>query len=216
MRSYEAARSLFGFLAFLAWAVVVIGGIAALIAGGGVTSHYGGGAAFLAMMPGIGLSLVGFILVAFVQMGRANVDTAEYTQQMLKIARDQLEVSRQALNSESRDAVSFTTKFEETTDKTGPSFSDVNVSKQAQIETPPEARTEDATEKTAAPSTPVSARVALGLEDGVLEYGGQTIEVRGGKFLVAEMTFARLAGAQDYVDQTSADTSSKLSGVRRS
>ncbi len=49
------------------------------------------------MVPGIGIGITGFILVAFVQMGRATVDTAEYTQQMLKLSRDQLEVSKQSL-----------------------------------------------------------------------------------------------------------------------
>lgn len=97
MRSYEAARSLFSFLAFMAWSVIVIGVLVAIIGAASVSQYAGGGAGLLAMVPGIGIGLAGFILVAFVQMGRANVDTAEYTQQMLKISRDQLEVSRQSL-----------------------------------------------------------------------------------------------------------------------
>lgn len=98
MRSYEAARSLFSFLAFCAWAVVIIGVLVALIGAGGGSRYGGAGAGLLAMAPGIGIGISGLILVAFVQMGRAGVDTAEYTQQMLKIARDQLEVSKQSLN----------------------------------------------------------------------------------------------------------------------
>ena len=97
MRSYEAARSLFGFLAFVAWLVVVVGGLVALVSAGSVSRYAGGGAGLLAMSPGIGIAIAGLILVAFVQMGRATVDTAEYTQQMLKIARDQLDVSKQGL-----------------------------------------------------------------------------------------------------------------------
>lgn len=106
MRSYEAARSLFSFLAFCAWSVVIIGVLVALVAGEG-GSRYGGGAGLLAMVPGIGFGLAGLLLVAFVQMGRATVDTAEYTQQMLKVARDQLEVSKQALNQGSAVGKSF-------------------------------------------------------------------------------------------------------------
>lgn len=97
MRSYEAARSLFGILAFLAWAVVAIGVVAAFIGAESVPSYAGDEMVLLALAPGIGIGILGLVLVAFVQMGRANVDTAEYTQQMLKISRDQLDVSRQAL-----------------------------------------------------------------------------------------------------------------------
>jgi len=98
MRSYEAARTLFSFLAFCAWSVVIIGVLVALIGAGGGSRYGGAGAGLLAMAPGIGIGISGLILVAFVQMGRAGVDTAEYTQQMLKIARDQLEISRQSLS----------------------------------------------------------------------------------------------------------------------
>lgn len=97
MRSYETARSLFSFLAFCAWSVVVVGGIVALLGAGSVSQYAGGGAGLIAMVPGLGIALAGLLLVAFVQIGRANVDTAEYTQQMLKIARDQLDVSKQSL-----------------------------------------------------------------------------------------------------------------------
>ena len=100
MRSYEAARSLFSFLGFIAWSVIVIGVLVALVGAGSVSQYAGGGAGLLAMVPGFGIAIAGFILLAFVQMGRAGVDTAEYTQQMLKISRDQLEVSRQALKGE--------------------------------------------------------------------------------------------------------------------
>jgi len=100
MRSYEAARSLFSFLAFIAWSVIILGVLVGLIGAGGVSQYAGAGAGMLAMIPGIGIGIGGFILLAFVQMGRAGVDTAEYTQQMLKVARDQLEVSRQGLKGE--------------------------------------------------------------------------------------------------------------------
>lgn len=98
MRSYETARTLFSFLAFWAWCVVIAGVLVALVSAAGASQYGGAGAGLLATAPGIGIGIAGLILVAFVQMGRATVDTAEYTQQMLKIARDQLEVSQQGLN----------------------------------------------------------------------------------------------------------------------
>jgi hypothetical protein len=112
MKSYEAARSLFGFLAFISWSVVAVGVIMALVGAASVSQYAGGGAGMLAMVPGIGIGLAGLLLVAFVQMGRANVDTAEYTQQILKISRDQLEVSKQALNQGNQTGGSFADNFE--------------------------------------------------------------------------------------------------------
>ena len=102
MRSYEAARGLLGFLGFLAWCAIIVGVVIAIGAGSAVSQTrsfgVGGGAmaGMMAAMPGLILAFLGFLALAQVQMGRAGVDTAEYTQQMLKIARDQLEVSRQA------------------------------------------------------------------------------------------------------------------------
>jgi len=107
MRSYEAARTLFSFLGFIAWSVIVIGVLVALVGAGSVSQYAGGGAGLLAMVPGFGIAIAGFILLAFVQMGRAGVDTAEYTQQMLKISRDQLEVSKQALRGNSHEPKRF-------------------------------------------------------------------------------------------------------------
>jgi len=109
MRSYEAARSLFSFLGFIAWSVIIIGVLVALVGAGGGSRYGGAGAGLLAMVPGIAISIAGFIDLAFVQMGRATVDTAEYTQQMLKISRDQLEVSKQSLARNNVNQTSFQT-----------------------------------------------------------------------------------------------------------
>ena len=106
MRSYEAARNLFSFLTFCAWSVVALGVIVALMSAENA-SRYGDLATFMAMIPGVGVGMAGLIMIAFVQMGRAGVDTAEYTQQMLKISRDQLEVSRQALSAKTEQPKAF-------------------------------------------------------------------------------------------------------------
>lgn len=102
MISYQAARSYFSVLAFLSWCVIIIGGLVALVAFGAVgqmSRGYGGSsmAGLAGMVPGLGIMFAGFMGLVLVQIGRAGVDTAEYTQQMLQISRDQLEVSKEAL-----------------------------------------------------------------------------------------------------------------------
>lgn len=99
MRSYETARSLFGFLEFLAWSGVVLGVLVAFMGADSMSNGpYGGSSGatiMLAAMPGIAVAVFSLLNVAIVQGARATVDTAEYSQQMLKVARDQLEVSKQ-------------------------------------------------------------------------------------------------------------------------
>ena len=101
MRSYEAARSMFAFLSFLSWVVIILGGFAALFGGAAASEMMRSGDQFIGFMvgaiPGLILALLGFFGLVFAQIGRAGVDTAEYGQQSLQISREQLEVSRQAL-----------------------------------------------------------------------------------------------------------------------
>lgn len=92
-RSYATARSVFSFLELIGWATVGIGALIALVgfATGGLiasfTGQVSGGARLVAMLPGLGTVMVGLIGVANVQIGRANVDNAEMTREMLHIAR---------------------------------------------------------------------------------------------------------------------------------
>jgi hypothetical protein len=97
VRSYEAARALFGFLGFLFWCGAIIGVVIAIAAMQAAGSNFGRGSGVLAAFPGIFIAGVSMLGVAIIQSARASVDTAELTQQMLKVARDQLEVSKQAL-----------------------------------------------------------------------------------------------------------------------
>lgn len=200
MRSYEAARNLFSFLAFLAWCVVVIGGLIAMVAAESVSSHYGGGAVIMTMLPGFGLSIVGLILVAFVQMGRASVDTAEYSQQILKTARDQLEVSRQVLKAGKEPETGFASVATNKPEKPSASFAD-------RVASDTEAK--PAQQAIAPPTSPPSDRLALGLEDGALEYQGKPIEVQSGKFLYNGIPFETLISAQNYIDNFGDDLKKK-------
>ncbi|MEH6741628.1 MAG: hypothetical protein V7695_24200 [Sulfitobacter sp.] len=179
MRSYEAARTLFSFLAFCAWTVIIIGVLVALVGAGGA-SRYGGGAGLLAMVPGIGIGLAGLLLVAFVQMGRANVDTAEYTQQMLKISRDQLDVSRQSLEQGDAFQKSYSSLNKET------------------IDTPqnPGYASNTAKPEKAAPNleTPISNY------GNKTSYNGHTISEADGIFHVDNAKFRQIEHAKEHID----------------
>ncbi len=100
MRSYQTARSLYSFLGVLAWCIIGIGALVAF-GGGAATQAIGRNAGpiqfLLAAMPGLLICLVGTYGLAMVQMGRTGVDGAEYAQQALAVAREQLDISKQVL-----------------------------------------------------------------------------------------------------------------------
>lgn len=103
MRSYHAARSLFSFLAFIAWCLIAGGACLTFLGAALATemARWNNGPPALAIMigvtPGILMMVAGFFSLVVVQIGRAGVDTAEYSQQMLQISRDHLQVSEQTL-----------------------------------------------------------------------------------------------------------------------
>lgn len=214
MRSYEAARSLFSFLAFLAWSVVVVGGLVAIVSAAGVSqySRYAGGgsAALLAMLPGAGIAIAGFILVAFVQMGRATVDTAEYTQQMLKLSRAQLEISKQSLNQGKALEQGFAALKQPSVEQPAASFADAKAKEPSKKQDISESRAE-----LKAPEEPSLELVAQGLKDGVLSYAGRKIEVKGGKFMTSTMSFSSFKAARNYLDQLGVNPNAKLGGAKR-
>ena len=188
MRSYEAARSLFSFLAFCAWSVVVIGVLVALIGAGGGSRYGGAGAGLLAMVPGMGISIAGLLLLAFVQMGRAGVDTAEYTQQMLKISRDQLEVSQQAIKSTRQQFQSFAQLNVE--NKTISSNGAKGFGSSKDSETP------------GAKSDAVKVHESGMIEGDTIEYSGHKITFSQGKFLAGGSKFQSIGLAEDYINRT--------------
>lgn len=169
----------------------------ALISAAGVSQYGGGGAGLLAMIPGIGIGITGFILVAFVQMGRATVDTAEYTQQMLKVSRDQLEVSKQGLKLQNAVPQTFAAAAQTVSgQEPNSSFAD-----QTKKDFPPEHELK-----------------ALKLEQTMTEetiYLGETITFEDGEFRFAKMSFTSLEKAQSHIDQLGVNMPAKLSGVTR-
>jgi hypothetical protein len=196
MRSYEAARSYFSFFGFLSWCVIVIGGllaVAALVAVGQMSRSYGGSsmAGIAGILPGVGIMFAGFLGLVVVQIGRAGVDSAEYAQQSLKISREQLEISRASQRTSTRDTEGFAVMSREA-EKPSASFAD-----QVQAD-----KVSKAGQKSiAAPTSPPSDRVALGLENGQLEYQTKSIDVRNGQFLYNGIPFDTLISAQKYIDK---------------
>lgn len=104
MRNYATARSLYSFLEFLAWSMVIGGGILA-IAGAGMAEQAGSSgfgrssgtnpvAMFIAAVPGVVVCIFGILLAAMIQSGRANVDAAEMTGKMLVLAEESLKLQK--------------------------------------------------------------------------------------------------------------------------
>ena len=92
-RNYNDARLMFSVVEMIGWTVVVIGGVSALIgfvfAGnilGPLFIHSPMIAKLLVMLPGLGLAFSGLVSVALVRVWGAQIDTAESTQEILKIA----------------------------------------------------------------------------------------------------------------------------------
>ena len=180
MRSYETARSLFSFLAFCAWSTVGVGVIAAFVGAGSVSRYGDSGAAFLAMMPGIGISLIALFQVAVIQNARATVDTAEYTQQMLKISRDQLQVSEQALKQGDAFQKSYAALNKETND------APQSMGYAAQ-----------ATKSEKAASSPKSPISNYGKRTS---YNGHAISESNGIFSVENAAFRHIEHAKEHID----------------
>lgn len=186
MRSYEAARSLFSFFEFLSWCVIVLGVVLTLggfAAAGQIGRGFGGGPAMVtyvaAFAPGASLTFAGFMGLVFCQIGRAGVDSAEYSQQMLKVARDQLEVSRQSLRAPSTPPNSFAATAKSTAE------SDPPVARHA----PKRQHATRSSEPKLTASGPQTFR-----------YRTKDIQVENGKFLYNGIAFDSREKAERYID----------------
>jgi len=111
LRSYGTVRGIFSFLEFVGWSVVAIGIIVGFTLSGTAGRYASGGETFMLFLLGASSSLVGLFFVGCVQHWRAGVDSAEYGQQMLKIARDQLTVSKQGLKAQNAETRSYSSQI---------------------------------------------------------------------------------------------------------
>lgn len=97
MRSYNAARRQFDGMELLAKLIMLFGAVIAATAAYGVSEFSGQNiiATAMAALPGLGIAAVGLFVQVHAQTSRAAVDSAEYAQQALKVARDQFELSKE-------------------------------------------------------------------------------------------------------------------------
>lgn len=185
MRSYAAARTYFSILEFVSWSIIVLGAIVALVAiaaFGQMSRSFGGSsmAGLAGLIPGASVVFAGFMGLVLAQIGRAGVDSAEYSQQMLKIARDQLEVSQLALRGGAKAETGFAALNKKVTEPTA---------------APPDA-TPQASYETAA-----SEEAQIEHQPGeVIDYRGQTIRVVEAGYVVHGTVFEGLGEAKAEID----------------
>ncbi|SDM12565.1 hypothetical protein SAMN04488026_11851 [Aliiruegeria lutimaris] len=154
---------------------------------------YGGasaGAIILAVMPGGALAFLGFLGLVFCQIGRANVDTAEYTQQGLKISREQLEISRQALKQGASMGQGYAA-LQVAKEELRATMKSDSVSESASY------AEKETTEKVDSPSEPNQPPTAA-VETH--RYKGCLITFDGQHFHFGKMKFINLDVARSYVD----------------
>lgn len=108
MRSYQAARSSFNFMEFMARAAILLGICIGFVSVVAINQPWqfgvSVGLAIAGLIAGILVVMMGFFLLVNAQSGRASVDSAEYAQQSLKLARDQFEISKEMLQLAKREA----------------------------------------------------------------------------------------------------------------
>jgi hypothetical protein len=182
MRSYGAARSLFSFVSACSW-LLMIGGVIAAVAGGsagGDWARWNRAPEFIGMVlgtvPGIFMTVIGFLGLVTSQMGRSGVDTAEYGQQMLQIARDHLDISRQSLHKGDAVRQSFAALPETSSTRVTASYAD----------TPQPAAAKEAVTADAPP---------------LIAYKGKEIAALESAFHFGGLRFDTLLDAQAHIDR---------------
>ena len=86
--NYGVARSVATVISLLGWALVALGALVAIAAVfGGLNSRYGA-VTLVAVLPGLGTVVSGFLLIMGSQVTKATVDTADHTRAILQIAKD--------------------------------------------------------------------------------------------------------------------------------
>jgi len=211
MRSYNAARALFSILAFFAWCVIALGILIAaigVIIGRQLVSFEDmlfGLEALIMALPGLLVIFVGYLALAMAQMGRAQVDTAELTQQMLKVARDQLEVSQQGLRQGQNQQAGFATlnSANDTSAERSGLFRPATNGTERSSWVASEAAV-DSPSLTAGiqPYVTASAEVRrLNADGSLLEYRGRRISVEDGKLSMNGIDFPDIERVQKYIDR---------------
>lgn len=99
MHEYKTARTIFSFCEFVAWCAFAIG-IIVFLAGLGLGGSAGSGlfrgssglAAYVGALPGFSIMFLSILMVMFIQVGRAAVDTSERTGQLIRLNEEHLKI----------------------------------------------------------------------------------------------------------------------------
>lgn len=181
-RSYATARSIYSFIGYVGWVMMGLG-LVVFVVGSSISDPFLSEilqpASFVA---GLIISMLGLFAVGASQAWRAGVDTAEFTQQILKTSRDQLRVSQQALKANVGGPASFS------------DVPDKDVSKGA-----PTSAWEQGDVKSASEMPPL-----------ITEFHGQEIVFENGQYRIAEKEFATLSKARDFI--LASENTAKLQG----
>ncbi|WP_421702326.1 hypothetical protein [Aliiroseovarius sp.] len=191
MRSYSTARRLFSILEFGGRVIIAIGLIVGYILAASVETYVSDGTKILLfLLVGLGASFIGLIVIGAVQNWRAGVDSAEYNQQMLKVARDQLAVSRQALRQGTTQPQGFAAATQDTPPTSRHGFAADR--RQATAPPRPEPQSQPQAQARAQPQPNGAETIA---------YKGKTIEIRNGAYAYNSLRFETLEEAQAYIDE---------------
>ena len=208
MRSYGLARFIFGVIGFFGGLIVLTGGVIAVV-GAYIAMQYWPlepetiwAGAFLGVVPGIWVSMNGFFLIAAVQNSRADVDVAEYSQQILDVSRKQLEAVRELARAAPRSAVGFERLPQaqsEASAQSGEAWSTLKQESSAESRKPRSNPTSDDDRTSKELDTNRSAPITL--PNGDLEYRGKAIRRDQDVYIYAGQTFSDLDAAKTAVDQ---------------
>lgn len=197
LRSYSAARGIFSFLEFTGWATVLLGLVVGAVLAASAGRYASDTQKWLLFAMGASGSLVGLFYVGAVQGWRASVDAAEYGQQALKIARDQLAISRQGLKLQTDEAQTFADMKTATMGENVSSYDKVGQSE-------------------VAPTMPKTKKKSTATETQKIQIGNEKIKVpkpkppkdplarieeKDGRFLFGTMSFSTRDRAEEYASQ---------------
>lgn len=179
--NYGAARSVLGLAEFLMWGGLALGVLLALTGATAATNSFGGVTAIAGAIPGLSIALASFIGVVLVQMAKANVDTADYTYQMLDVSRQHLEVSKQAQKSGAKAPATFAELADKESPKTPPATAQPKAS---YADTP----------------KPANEPALATNPSKVMDYRGSEITKSAHGYHVDGQTFENIALAQSFVN----------------
>lgn len=191
MRNYEMARFVFLLLEFFAW-LGVAAGVMITFGVTGLAARGFGASGLVAAIPGIAITIAALLCVAIVQNGRAAVDTAELTQQMLKVARDQLEVSKQALKQGDTLKQGFAALAKANEAHASPSVG---------YATPKAASASEPSTQTPVKSFSARSSDEPEIDGNIFRYKGQTAELSAGAWRLNGMPFYDQTKLIQYIDQ---------------